>query len=107
MSIAKIAISIDHNLLERIDSLVRKKIFPNRSKAIQEAVKEKIETLDKRRSSRECAKLDPEFEQALADKLRAIEELNGLIANQSKKKLDEFEKIVTRKITLRERPVEL
>ena len=52
-------------------------------------------------------KLDPEFEQALADKLRAIEELNGLISNQSKKKLDEFEKIVTRRITLRERPVEL
>ncbi len=67
MSTAKIAISIDLNLLERIDSLVRKKIFPNRSKAIQEAVKEKIETLDKRRLARECAKLDPEFEQALAD----------------------------------------
>ena len=107
MCIAKISISIDHNLLERIDSLVRKKIFPNRSKAIQEAVKEKIETLDKSRVTRECAKLDPEFEQSLADKLRAIEELNGLISNQSKKKLDEFEKIVTRGITLRERPVEL
>lgn len=117
MSTAKIAISIDHNLLEKIDSLVRKKIFPNRSKAIQEAVKEKIETLDKRRLARECAKLDPEFEQALADesvekphlaeKLQAIEELNGLISNQSKKKLDEFEKIVSRRITLRERPVEL
>lgn len=107
MSTAKIAISIDLNLLEKIDSLVRKKIFPNRSKAIQQAVKEKIETLDKSHLSRECAKLDPEFEQALADKLRAIEELNGLISNQSKKKLDEFEKIVTRRVTLRERPVEL
>ena len=67
MSSAKIAISIDHNLLERIDSLVREKVFPNRSKAIQEAVKEKIETLDKRRLAQECAKLDPEIEQALAD----------------------------------------
>ena len=67
MSTAKIAISLDHNLLERIDSLVNEKIFPNRSKAIQEAVKEKIETLDKRRLARECAKLDPKFEQALAD----------------------------------------
>ena len=67
MPAAKIAISIDLNLLERIDSLVRKKIFPNRSKAIQEAVKEKIATLDKRRLALECAKLDPGFEQALAD----------------------------------------
>ncbi|NIM14579.1 MAG: ribbon-helix-helix protein, CopG family [Candidatus Aminicenantes bacterium] len=67
MSTAKIAISIDHSLLERIDYLVRKKIFPNRSKVIQEAVKEKIEKLDKRRLAVECAKLDPEFEQALAD----------------------------------------
>lgn len=67
MPAAKIAISLDHNLLERIDSLVRKKIFPNRSKAIQEAVKEKIAALDKKRLVLECAKLDPAFEQALAD----------------------------------------
>lgn len=107
MSTAKIAISIDHNLLEKIDSLVKRKIFPNRSKAIQQAVKEKIETLDKRRLTLDCTKIDPKFEQTLADKLRAIEELNGLISNQSKKKLDEFEKIVNRRITLRERPVEL
>ena len=43
----------------------------------------------------------------LAEKLQAIEELNGLISDQSKKKLDEFEKIVNRRITLREKPVEL
>jgi len=76
MTTAKIAISMDHNLLERIDSLVRKKIFPNRSKAIQQAVKEKIETLDKRRLAQECVKLDPEFEQVLAD-----EGLKGDIAS--------------------------
>jgi metal-responsive CopG/Arc/MetJ family transcriptional regulator len=67
MPAAKIAISIDLNFLERIDSLVRKKIFPNRSKAIQEAVKEEIAALDKRRLALECAKLDPTLEQALAD----------------------------------------
>jgi metal-responsive CopG/Arc/MetJ family transcriptional regulator len=67
MSTAKIAISIDHSMLERIDYLVREKVFPNRSKAIQEAVKEKIEKLDKRRLAAECSKLDPEFEQTLAD----------------------------------------
>ena len=55
MSTAKIAISIDHSLLERIDYLVKEKVFPNRSKAIQEAVKEKIEKIDKKRLAVECA----------------------------------------------------
>ncbi|MDQ1352122.1 MAG: hypothetical protein QG657_2428 [Acidobacteriota bacterium] len=67
MSTAKIAISIDSRLLERIDDMVRGKIFTNRSKAIQEAVKETIEKLDKNRLARECAKLDPAFEQVMAD----------------------------------------
>lgn len=67
MSTAKIAISIEHSLVERIDYLVKEKVFPNRSKAIQEAVKEKIEKLDKKRLAVECAKLDPGFEQALAE----------------------------------------
>src|SRR4030066_31690 len=38
MSTAKIAITIDDKLVERIDSLVEKKIYANRSRAIQEAV---------------------------------------------------------------------
>ncbi len=67
MSSAKIAISIDNKLLERIDGLIKRKVFPNRSRAIQEAVKEKIDKLDKSRLARECAKLDPEYEQALAE----------------------------------------
>lgn len=67
MSTAKIAISIDSKLLERIDDLVKGKIFSNRSKAIQEAVKETIEKLDKNRLARECAKLDPAFEKVMAD----------------------------------------
>lgn len=67
MSTAKIAISIDSRLLERIDALVKGKIFSNRSKAIQEAVMETIEKRDKNRLARECAKLDPAFEQVIAD----------------------------------------
>ncbi|MCP5101971.1 MAG: ribbon-helix-helix protein, CopG family [bacterium] len=67
MSTAKIAISIEQSLLERIDRLVKEKIFPNRSKAIQEAVKEKITKLGKSRLAVECAKLDPVSEQSMAD----------------------------------------
>jgi metal-responsive CopG/Arc/MetJ family transcriptional regulator len=67
MSTAKIAISIEQSLLERIDRLVKERIFPNRSKAIQEAVKEKVKKLDKSRLAAECARLDPVFEQSMAD----------------------------------------
>ena len=67
MSVAKIAITMDDSLLRKIDLLIKEKIFPNRSKVIQEAVREKVEKLDKNRLARECAKLDHKFEQAMAD----------------------------------------
>jgi len=67
MAASKIAITIDNNILKRIDFLVKSNIFPNRSKAIQEAVAEKLVRLDKNRLSRECAKLDSVFEQAMTE----------------------------------------
>lgn len=42
MAVSKIAITIDSNLLKEIDMLVKSNLFPSRSKAIQEAVAEKI-----------------------------------------------------------------
>jgi len=42
-------------------------VFPNRSQAIQEAVEEKLSRLEHGRLARECAKLDPAFEKALAE----------------------------------------
>jgi metal-responsive CopG/Arc/MetJ family transcriptional regulator len=38
MSTTKIAITIDEGTLKRLDQLVSEKKFPNRSRAIQEAV---------------------------------------------------------------------
>jgi metal-responsive CopG/Arc/MetJ family transcriptional regulator len=67
MSTAKIAITIDDKLVKKIDGLVEKRIFPSRSRAIQEAVSEKISRLDKSRLARECSKLDRAFEQQLAE----------------------------------------
>ncbi|MBN1464778.1 ribbon-helix-helix protein, CopG family [candidate division KSB1 bacterium] len=67
MSTAKIAITIDDKLVEKIDSLVRKRIFPSRSRAIQEAVSEKLSRLDKSRLAKECSKLDIASEQHLAE----------------------------------------
>ena len=67
MGSVKVAITIDRETLDRVDSLVSKSIFPNRSRAIQEAVAEKLARMDLGRLAIECAKLDPEFEKALAE----------------------------------------
>ena len=67
MARAKVAISIDENTLNRLDRLVKSHVFPNRSQAIEKAVEEKISRLDRSRLARECAKVDPAFEKALAE----------------------------------------
>jgi metal-responsive CopG/Arc/MetJ family transcriptional regulator len=67
MARSKVAISLDSDTLGRLDRLVRRKVFPNRSQAIEEAVNEKLGRLDRVRLARECAKLDPHFEKTLAE----------------------------------------
>ncbi len=67
MAASKIAITIDDRMLKQLDILVKSKFFPNRSKAIQQAVAEKLMRLEKNRLSQECAKLDPAFEQSIAE----------------------------------------
>jgi len=67
MTTSKIAITIDDNTLKQLDGLVKSKLFRNRSRAIQEAITEKLSRLEKRRLAQECAKLDPSFEQSLAE----------------------------------------
>jgi metal-responsive CopG/Arc/MetJ family transcriptional regulator len=67
MGAAKVAITIEQDLLERIDRLVEQRMFPNRSRAIQEAVRDKLERLGRGRLARECAKLDRTVERKMAD----------------------------------------
>lgn len=67
MAKAKIAITLDERTVGRLDRLVRRRAYPSRSRAIEEAVEEKLERLDRSRLARESAKLDPAFEKALAE----------------------------------------
>ncbi|MBN1973239.1 MAG: hypothetical protein JW787_06345 [Sedimentisphaerales bacterium] len=67
MTVSKIAISLENDMVKRIDMLVKSNLFPNRSKAIQEAVSEKLRRIEKSLLAQECAKLDPEFEQSIAE----------------------------------------
>jgi len=67
MATAKIAITLEQETLNRIDHLIRRHVFPNRSKAIQQAVQEKLDRLKRSRLARECAKLEPASEKAMAE----------------------------------------
>ena len=67
MGRAKIAITVDEHALAEIDRLVRQGVFANRSKAIEEAVQERIARIHRSRLVQECAKLDKAEEQALAN----------------------------------------
>ena len=78
MSAAKVTVSIDSGLLKRVDHLVKARVFTNRSQAIQAAVKEAVSRLDSNRLARECAKLDKDEEQRLADEGLAAEEKEWL-----------------------------
>jgi len=67
MPTAKVAITLDEELLKKLDREVEEGKFPNRSRAIQDAVEEKLARLDRTRLIRESANLDPDVEQKLAD----------------------------------------
>ena len=67
MPAAKVAITIEEGLLRRIDRLVAQRKFPNRSQAIQDAVRDKLDRLERGRLARECAKLSRSIEQTMAD----------------------------------------
>lgn len=67
MGKAKIAITLDEQYIDQLDTFVSNHVFPNRSQAIQEAVKEKLARIRRTRLAKECAKLDPALEKAMAD----------------------------------------
>ena len=67
MTTVKVAITLDSETLESVDDLVAREVYPNRSRAIQAAVEEKLSRMQRRRPAAECAKLDPKAERSLAE----------------------------------------
>jgi Arc/MetJ-type ribon-helix-helix transcriptional regulator len=63
----KVALTLDADLLERVDDLVARRRFRNRSQAVETALAEKLARLARTRLAEECAKLDPAEERHLAD----------------------------------------
>ena len=73
MAASKIAITIEKETLTRLDRLVQQQRYPNRSRAIQEAVDEKIQKLERNRLSDELDKLNQEEEKAFAEEGMGVE----------------------------------
>jgi Arc/MetJ-type ribon-helix-helix transcriptional regulator len=63
----KIAITLDRELVKEIDRGVKSGLYRNRSRAIEAAVRERLERHRHRRLSVEAKKLDRKEERALAE----------------------------------------
>jgi Arc/MetJ-type ribon-helix-helix transcriptional regulator len=63
----KVALTLDSDLLERLDELVERRRFRNRSQAVEAALADKLLRLARTRLARESAKLNPREEKRLAD----------------------------------------
>ncbi len=67
MNNAEVAITLDQSILDQLDELISRHLYPNRSRAIADAIKEKLQRLEQSRLVQECAKLNPNEEKAFAE----------------------------------------
>ena len=63
----KVAVTIEKDLIIKLDRMVSDGKFSSRSSAVEDAVIERLTKIERSRLAEESAKLDPSFEQALAD----------------------------------------
>lgn len=78
MAKAKVAFSLDAQVIRRVDGLVREARYPNRSQAIEAAIASQLVRLERQRLIETCALLHPEEERRLAGEgLEAKESLEA------------------------------
>ena len=63
----KVAVTIEKDLINKLDRMVSEGKVASRSSAVEDAVIERLTKVEKSRLAEESAKLDPSLEQALAD----------------------------------------
>jgi metal-responsive CopG/Arc/MetJ family transcriptional regulator len=63
----KVALTLDAELVERVDELVARRRFRNRSQAIEAALADKLQRLARTQLARESAKVNVRAEKRLAD----------------------------------------
>jgi len=64
---SRIVITLDEEIVRQLDFLIMQQSYKNRSQAIEEAVSEKLDRVNRKRLARECMKLDPVEERELAE----------------------------------------
>jgi len=64
---AKVAVTLNRELLKELDDLITQGHYANRSQAIETAVAETLRRFARTRLTRELAKIDPAEEVALAE----------------------------------------
>jgi metal-responsive CopG/Arc/MetJ family transcriptional regulator len=69
----KVALTLEAELINQVDALVRQHRFANRSQAIESAVAEQLVRMRRTRLAEACALLDPAEERALADEGLAVD----------------------------------
>ena len=74
MPAEKIAITLDRELVREIDRGVKSGLYRNRSRAIEEAVREKLERHRRSRLFLEAKKLDRKEERSMAEEGMAAQE---------------------------------
>jgi Arc/MetJ-type ribon-helix-helix transcriptional regulator len=67
MAASKFTVSMSPELLARLDRLVESRKFRSRSQAVQVAVRENLQRIERTRLARECRNLDPDAERSLAE----------------------------------------
>jgi Arc/MetJ-type ribon-helix-helix transcriptional regulator len=67
MNKSKIAITVSPLVLNRLDAWVQNDHFASRSEAIEKAVEAQLQRLERTRLSAQCALLNMDEEQAMAD----------------------------------------
>ena len=74
MPMKKLAVTVNEDAVREIDRLIQAGLFPNRSKVIQHALDDLLSAGRRKRLARECAKLDPQEEQAFAEEMPGADE---------------------------------
>lgn len=64
-------------MLDRLDKLIQKQVFPGRSQAVRGTVAGQLACLERSRLAQECAKLDPEFEKTFGKRVFLKTSQNG------------------------------
>lgn len=73
MAAVKVAITVERELLKAVDVWVKSGRYPNRSQAVQSALRERLERWKRDRLAEEVRKLNPKEERKLADERLAGE----------------------------------